>query len=549
MKSLRSKFLLVSVLGILLSAVLIGTFVTLIVGNTLSDTTAENINLMCEKEQERVDRVLGETEFSVNVAAYQAANLIDDPSTFLSSRVDLMAFSTAMERTMLNILRNTDAQAFYLYVNTNVVSKSFGVYWNRVTGNTFHSVIPTALEEMSADNPADAWYFEPATTHSPLWVGPYVSRNGRRLLSYCVPVYCGEELLGVLGMDIDLQILENTLSNIHVLRSGYALLLDKDNSIIYHKDFTFGAFATDSLSNPDELYDILKTDGTGNKLMSYSYNGVRKCFAYRRLNNGMKLLLTAPVSERNETRNQLVLAVSVTAISMTVICCVIVLSILRRVIGPLRELTEASRKIAEENLDVQLTYYGKDEVGILSDSFRTTVSYLKEYMSKMSGYAFRDALTGVKNKRAYEEASAKLNERIGTEPLEFAVVVFDVNNLKDTNDRLGHTNGDELLRQVSASISSVYKRSPVFRIGGDEFVTILERTDYEQRDDLLKQMEEDIDRRNATGGFPFTVSAAMGMAVYEDGTDASFERVFTRADNRMYENKKAVKAAMKKKVR
>ena len=546
MKSLRSKFLLVSVLGILLSSALIGVFVLMIVGSAISDTSSENVNLICEKEQERMDSMLGETEFSVTVAAYQAGNLIEDASTFFSSRSEMMAFSAAMERTMLNILRNTNAQSFYLYVNTEVMSKSFGVYWSRVTGSTFHSVVPPALNELDQDSPADAWYFEPVNARTALWVGPYTSRSGSRLLSYCTPVYCGDQLLGVLGMDFDLSILENELKAITFLDTGYALLLDKDNTVIYHKDYPFGAVLTDELSSPQKLYEQLDTDGTGTKLMTYTYRGTERCFAYRRLDNGMKLILTAPQSELNETRNRMLLAVLVTSVSMTVICAVIVLSILRRVIGPLKELTEASKKIAMEDLNVKLTYHGKDEVGILSDSFRTTVAYLERYMSKMSGYAYRDSMTGVKNKRAYEEAAAKMDEYIAEGNTEFAVMVLDVNDLKDTNDRFGHSQGDELLRQVSDSISGVYKHSPVFRIGGDEFVIILERGDYENREDLLVQLDTEVRRRNAQNNLPFIVSAAKGMAVYDREKDTSFEDVFGRADNAMYADKKIVKAALKK---
>ncbi len=546
MKSLRSKFLLVIVLGILLSSALIGVFVLMIVGSAISDTSSENVNLICEKEQERMDSMLGETEFSVTVAAYQAGNLIEDASTFFSNRSEMMAFSAAMERTMLNILRNANAQSFYLYVNTEVMSKSFGVYWSRVTGSTFHSVVPPALSELDPENPADAWYFEPVNAETALWVGPYTSRSGSRLLSYCTPVYCDEQLLGVLGMDFDLSILENELKAITFLDTGYALLLDKDNTVIYHKDYPFGTVLTDELSSPQKLYEQLDTDGTGTKLMTYTYRGTERCFAYRRLDNGMKLILTAPQSELNETRNRMLLAVLVTSVSMTVICAVIVLSILRRVIGPLKELTEASKKIAMEDLNVKLTYHGKDEVGILSDSFRTTVSYLERYMSKMSGYAYRDSMTGVKNKRAYEEAAAKMDEYIAEGDAEFAVIVLDVNDLKDTNDRFGHSQGDELLRQVSDSISDVFKHSPVFRIGGDEFVAILERGDYENREDLLAQLDEDVRRRNEEKNFPFIVSAARGMAVYDKEKDSSFEDVFGRADNEMYANKKIVKAAFRK---
>ena len=139
-----------------------------------------------------------------------------------------------------------------------------------------------------------------------------------------------------------------------------------------------------------------------------------------------------------------------------------------------------------------------------------------------------------------------MDELIADGSPEFAVIVLDVNDLKDTNDRFGHAQGDELLRQVSDSISSVFKHSPVFRIGGDEFVIILERGDYENRMSLLDQLDEDVRRRNAVNQLPFIVSAAKGMAVYDPEKDSCFQDVFGRADNEMYVDKKIVKAELRK---
>ena len=98
----------------------------------------------------------------------------------------------------------------------------------------------------------------------------------------------------------------------------------------------------------------------------------------------------------------------------------------------------------------------------------------------------KDPLTGAKSKHAYQMMEEKLNRRIiANIPVEFAVVICDVNNLKTVNDTLGHKAGDRWIKGASYMICSVFKRSPVFRIGGDEFVVILQGQDYKNRENFF----------------------------------------------------------------
>lgn len=90
-----------------------------------------------------------------------------------------------------------------------------------------------------------------------------------------------------------------------------------------------------------------------------------------------------------------------------------------------------------------------------------------------------DSLTGIKNKHAYAQWEEKINARIQSGDQEpFAVVVCDVNNLKAVNDLYGHKEGDAYIKRACARICGVFSHSPVFRIGGDEFVAILSGEDY-----------------------------------------------------------------------
>ena len=112
-------------------------------------------------------------------------------------------------------------------------------------------------------------------------------------------------------------------------------------------------------------------------------------------------------------------------------------------------MNTAAQKIANGDLDVLLTCHSHDEIVTLSESFRQTVAHLKHYIDYINNLAYRDLLTGVKNRTAYLEAGTKMDEMIRLKKPEFALAVFDVNNLKAVNDALGHEFGDVFKRADS----------------------------------------------------------------------------------------------------
>ena len=150
--------------------------------------------------------------------------------------------------------------------------------------------------------------------------------------------------------------------------------------------------------------------------------------------------------------------------------------------------------------------------------------------------AYTDALTGVKNRLAYLDMENRLNTQISDYPeLEFAVVVFDVNDLKLINDTKGHQAGDQHLKEAAHVIRETFADSPVFRVGGDEFVVIARGTDYKHLDELVEKVKLHNYSTLRYGG----VTIACGMAKFKN--DPSVAQVFRRADKNMYDDKASLK--------
>ena len=153
--------------------------------------------------------------------------------------------------------------------------------------------------------------------------------------------------------------------------------------------------------------------------------------------------------------------------------------------------------------------------------------------------AYTDSLTGVKNTHAYVETEKLLDERIAAGSIrEFGVVVFDMNGLKQVNDTLGHEAGDRYIQEACRMICRQFQHSPVYRIGGDEFVALLEGEDYRNRKILVSAFETHVEMNMRSG----KAVVASGLAIFRPGQDNSYRRVFERADQRMYDRKGALKA-------
>ena len=152
--------------------------------------------------------------------------------------------------------------------------------------------------------------------------------------------------------------------------------------------------------------------------------------------------------------------------------------------------------------------------------------------------AYNDPLTGVKSKGCYLEDVICLDKRIEDKILkDFAIAVFDVNNLKKVNDTLGHEAGDKLLKEAANVICTSFAHSPVYRIGGDEFVVFLKNEDYDTRDEKIKAFNEKIEKNLLED----KVVISCGFDKFIPEKDKCYAELFSHADKNMYERKAFLK--------
>lgn len=170
---------------------------------------------------------------------------------------------------------------------------------------------------------------------------------------------------------------------------------------------------------------------------------------------------------------------------------------------------------------------------------RREVKEKQNQVDSLNKLAFADELTSVQNWYSFTNSMQKIQKQLDNkEQPEFAVGVFDCNDLKQINDRYGTDKGDAYIKAASRLICSTFKHSPVFRIGGDKFAVILQKDDFESRKDLMVQLEASQKEIGETGKYEWEApSVATGMADYDPSIDPIADNTYRRAERLMYKEK------------
>lgn len=207
---------------------------------------------------------------------------------------------------------------------------------------------------------------------------------------------------------------------------------------------------------------------------------------------------------------------------------------------PVKQLSEASARLAQGDFHTPLPRPGTDEIGALVSAFTTMRDAMQRYQSDLSYQATHDPLTGLVNRREFERRLVVVLNEAKNERSQHSLLYMDLDQFKVVNDTCGHTAGDEYLRQLSAVLhDKLRKHDTLARLGGDEFGVLLEHCPVEQALRIGNQLLEAIqDFRFVWEGNSFTLGASIGLVSIAEYSE-NLSRVLKCADAACYAAKDA----------
>ena len=149
---------------------------------------------------------------------------------------------------------------------------------------------------------------------------------------------------------------------------------------------------------------------------------------------------------------------------------------------------------------------------------------LEKRREALRSVAETDSLTNLPNRYRFE----KYILGAGDSGYSLAILMFDINYLKETNDTLGHSAGDQLIQKVAHCISSCFGENS-FRIGGDEFVAVIKDCERETIQQMIDRFEETARKEK--------VSVSLGYSYTEEIGDTPLQEMIDEADKQMYVQK------------
>lgn len=361
------KLLLCILVPLVLILGIIGTILGFWIRGTVTDMMTENLTAQAQASAQQVEAHIKQY-FGVVDGLLQSRPIINVASDQAKQTVD----ASASFQDLLTEMRTT--QAKYQDTVLNVWYTDLG---------TMEMVIHDNSRYTSADVDFDAreWCIKCREQKDTILTSSYVDvATGQTVVTVAGPVLVNNNVAGVIALDVSLDILNNSLSNIVIGETGYITLFDSANVIVYHPDSTVvGSTIDDAVYSSNMEQVLLNREAV--KGMAYTRQGNAYYGSTVYLEDlDYQVLGIMPKAEYDSHVADAVRLVILSFVLCAIILAAIVVVLAISIIRPLKELTKVAEKLADGNLDVEYTAKGRDEVAHLGMSIERIVERLKTYI-------------------------------------------------------------------------------------------------------------------------------------------------------------------------
>ncbi|KXZ40468.1 Cache domain-containing protein [Alkalithermobacter thermoalcaliphilus JW-YL-7 = DSM 7308] len=246
------------VLSILLCSIIIGTTVGSIILSRAKDIVKENIQkelmLILENKGYEFENVMDNISSLVENLSDTAVNLFDTKQ-FKENDLYLEKYISEMDKVIKRYSENTkQSVGTYITLNPELKNKAYGIWYTNINGKVEKQESIT-IEEFNRDNEYMNYYYKAVDNKAGTWIDPYMEDDiNKYLISYTKPVYVDNLLIGVVGMDIDFDLVKNAVKEIKLYDTGYAFLLSKEYNFLVHPTFNINDNLKDVENRSLSLY-------------------------------------------------------------------------------------------------------------------------------------------------------------------------------------------------------------------------------------------------------------------------------------------------------
>ncbi|MBQ7158660.1 MAG: diguanylate cyclase [Treponema sp.] len=489
-----------------------------------------------------IDTIFVSAQHSVKNIYYYAYDQLESVFDRLYNVSFRKDYLERVSRFALSEAKNHDSvRVFYYRLSDVIQDEPKGFLFQKNALGEYNSMqLPDIIQFKQEENDqAGSYYYLPKAAKEGIWFCSYNANLTGKMISYVEPIYVYGRFTGIIGMDIDVNSLCKKLEKVTIYKTGSATLFDMEGNILYEKAHKNGLKKVFYGKNETTFLSAAQISLTTDAPVEFSSDkGKMKLFATK-LSNGLIICISVPLKEINASRIFFLKIFILCTILLSLLAFFIAYRLIYHFLHPLQELSDASKKLTEGNLNFAFSYDKNDELGQLYKTFGIVSTSLQRYYDRFHNLAFTDEVTGLNNYSAFETTKNVISSELNLNRAEFTIIVMSISNLQTIKNNAAEEIVT-LLKHVTACMRKVFVGFPLYRINDNEFCTIINDMNAQKLIQKLQTETAKISREDYDL-FHCSYQIAAGAATYDKESDTSFESVFQRAHNAMQENEKEIK--------
>ncbi|MBR5361370.1 MAG: hypothetical protein IK123_10815, partial [Lachnospiraceae bacterium] len=290
MKSIQTRIVLIITLIMVVVTLAMGLTATMRTNKILDEDSNKILSLTMDQSVRDLDAMLSSVEQSVGTIYNYAEKRTETYKDFMTDEEQRQKFNYDVSELGKSIAEKTPgAMSVYLRYDPVAFGPTEGFWYTyNLDDGTWQSAEPTDMSLYDKDDIEHVgWYYIPVSTGEPLWMNPYFNQNlGVEMISYIIPYYHNDHIVGIIGMDIDIALLRDFVADIILYKSGRAFLVSPQGDIIFHFDHPDGVSSKDLTEDLMPFINSVLKSNVGQVRTITGIDGIERKILRMKLRNG-----------------------------------------------------------------------------------------------------------------------------------------------------------------------------------------------------------------------------------------------------------------------
>lgn len=370
-------------------------------------------------------------------------------------------------------------------------------------------------------------YFQQAIHGKTYISNVFTGTSGNKIVVMSVPIMKNDSIDGVVVGTVKLQgsSLASMFDNKEFGKKGYISVLDSNGYVVYHPN-------KERIGKKSVIFDKLQGK-LGFKIMK-DYSGKDQFVGFSKVSNlNWYVTVITPTADIMTIRNIIIYETFIGSIIVSILVILLGIYTIKRYSKPLNQLIFSFNALKDGKYKKIDPHDYEEEFQEMVRVYNNTIGRLEEAHNDLEEAADIDSLTGVYNRRAFNNFLSIVKQEINNCSLKsLGILLLDIDHFKELNDASGHLAGDNVLKKLAQIMKAAVGERSVFRFGGDEFAVVIRNVS----DERLLSVAEEIRLKSEAVLNGCTVS--IGIAKFPKDTH-SVDELIDFADKALYISKKS----------